>query len=56
MCNINPQIHQVVQNTNGTYSVQRYNYATREYETIHTNLSETSAYEIKSELDADLQG
>ena len=56
MCNINPQIHQVVQEINGTYSVQRYNLATREYETTHTNLSEISANEIKRELDADLQG
>lgn len=55
MCDINPQIHCVVQENNGTYSVQRYNLSTGEYETINTNLTEASANEIKRELDADLQ-
>ena len=54
MCEINPQIHCVVQNPNGTFSVERYNHATQQYETIHNNLSKESADEIKEELDADL--
>lgn len=56
MCDINPQIHCVVQNPNGTYSVQRYNHATKEYEVIQTCTSEIDAIEIKRELDADIQG
>lgn len=56
MCKIGPQIHRIVQKAKDEYSVQRYNHATNEYETIHDKLSEISAKEIKSELDADLQG
>lgn len=56
MCDINPQIHSVVQNPNGTFSVQRYNHVTKRYEVVHTCTSEIDANEIKRELDADLQG
>lgn len=56
MCNINPQIHCVVENQNGTFRVERYNLATKQYETIHNNLTEIAAKGIKEELDADLQG
>lgn len=56
MCDINPQIHCVVENENGTYRVERYNNATHQYEIVHNNLSKESADEIKKELDADLQG
>lgn len=54
MCEINPQIHCVVQNTNGSFRVERFNYATKQYEIIQDNLSKESADEIKEELDADL--
>ncbi len=56
MCENNPQIHCVVKNKNGTFRVERYNHATEQYETIHDNLTEITANEIKEELDADLQG
>ena len=55
MCDINHLIYRIEQERNGTYSVQRYNLVTNEYETIHTNLSEISANKIKRELDAYLQ-
>ena len=55
MCDINPQTHCVVENENGTFRVERYNQATKQYETIHDNLTEITANGIKEELDADLQ-
>ena len=55
MCGINPQIHCVVENRNGTFRVERYNLSTEQYETIHNNLTEIDANDIKEELDADLQ-
>lgn len=56
MCENNSQIHCIVENENGTFRVERYNHATKRYETIHNNLTEITANEIKEELDADLQG
>lgn len=56
MCEICPQIHCVVENFDGTFSVQRYNHATKQYETINNFLTELEANNIKEELDADLQG
>lgn len=56
MCEINPQIHCVVENLNGTFRLERFNNVTKQYETLNTNLTKIDAYRIKEELDADLRG
>ncbi len=55
MCENRIQIHCVIENRNGTFRVERYNFSTRQYEIIHNQLSEVVAQNIKKELDADLQ-